>query len=331
MKLNIMKKAALAAVFAFGLLLANASPAFAAKETITNVTLSINTSAIYTGSTTKNIEVYSDNDSYRVSNDKGTATNYPEAGWKTSSTPRFEITLKAESGYRFDTNSLRNNTYYTFSGDKVNFVKASGTATSITLTVNMDKLTDDGNDSSLNVTDLSWDEDTGIASWAENGASRYSVKLYHGSQLVFSDETSNTEYDFASKISSTGNYKFRVRAFDGSSVGKWEESENFRVTNERLNTIKARTNSPANSSTAKGAWLKDNVGWWYCNADRSYSVNNWQLIDGKWYFFNERGYMVTGWVLWKNIWYYCSSNGDMLVNTRTPDGYRVDANGAWVQ
>ena len=331
MKLNIIKKAVVAAAFAFGLLLINARPAFAEKETITNVRLSITTSGIYSGSTSKTIEVYPDDDSYKVSNDRGNATNYPEAGWKASSTPRFEITIKPASGYKFDTNSLKNNTYYTFSGDKVNFVKASGTATSITLTVNMDKLTDNGNDSSYDVTDLSWDEDTGIASWAENGASRYSVRLYHGSQLVFSDETSNTEYDFASKITSTGNYKFKVRAFDSSSFGKWGESENFRVTNDRLNAIKARSNSPANSSTVAGAWLKDNVGWWYCNADRSYTVNNWQQIDNKWYFFNERGYMVTGWVQWKNIWYYCSNNGDMLVNTTTPDGYRVDSNGAWVR
>ena len=31
------------------------------------------------------------------------------------------------------------------------------------------------------------------------------------------------------------------------------------------------------------------------------------------------------------IWYYLGSNGAMLKNTYTPDGYYVDATGAWVQ
>ena len=32
-----------------------------------------------------------------------------------------------------------------------------------------------------------------------------------------------------------------------------------------------------------------------------------------------------------NAWYYCNSSGAMLANTRTPDGYYVGANGAWIQ
>ena len=41
--------------------------------------------------------------------------------------------------------------------------------------------------------------------------------------------------------------------------------------------------------------------------------------------------MVTGWVQWNNVWYYCCDSGEMLTNTRTPDGYYVDGNGAWIQ
>lgn len=325
----------MAAFFTFGLLLFNTISAFAAKDTISNVELNINTSGIYSGSTLKYIEVHSYNDdAYKVSNNRGNATNYPDEGWKASSMPRFEIVIKAGSGYKFDTDALKNNSYYIFGGDSINFIKASGSASSITLTVKMDKLTDDGNDSSYDVKDLSWDENTGVASWEENGASKYSVKLYHGSQLIFSDNTSNNEYDFSSKIDSTGNYKFRVRAFDTVSYGKWSESENFRVTHSQLDTLKSgsnSSNSPANSSNVSGAWLKDTTGWWYCNADHSYTVNNWQYINNKWYYFNEKGYMKTGWIFWKNVWYYCSNSGDMLVNTTTPDGYRVDSNGAWVR
>ena len=42
--------------------------------------------------------------------------------------------------------------------------------------------------------------------------------------------------------------------------------------------------------------------------------------------------MRTGWIQSGNAWYYCdTSSGAMLTNTRTPDGYYVDANGVWIQ
>lgn len=37
------------------------------------------------------------------------------------------------------------------------------------------------------------------------------------------------------------------------------------------------------------------------------------------------------WISYKNNWYYFNANGDMAVSTITPDGYMVDANGAWIQ
>ena len=30
-------------------------------------------------------------------------------------------------------------------------------------------------------------------------------------------------------------------------------------------------------------------------------------------------------------WYYAYSSGALAINTTTPDGYRVNANGEWVQ
>ena len=40
--------------------------------------------------------------------------------------------------------------------------------------------------------------------------------------------------------------------------------------------------------------------------------------------------MRTGWINWNGAYYYCGSDGAMLVNTYTPDGFYVDANGVWV-
>ncbi len=77
-------------------------------------------------------------------------------------------------------------------------------------------------------------------------------------------------------------------------------------------TIIANTNSKLNKS---GSWIKDQIGWWYQNADNSYPANKWQFIDNKWYFFNKAGYMVTGWILSNNKWYYLGTDGAMVENS----------------
>ena len=83
-----------------------------------------------------------------------------------------------------------------------------------------------------------------------------------------------------------------------------------------------------------GRWVPQNVwkhngrGWWYQHADGTYPARAWELIDGVYYYFNVSGYMVS------NCWigyYYLGANGAMLTNTTTPDGYKVDENGRWIQ
>lgn len=59
-----------------------------------------------------------------------------------------------------------------------------------------------------------------------------------------------------------------------------------------------------------GQWQENTQGWWYQNDDGSYPTNSWQWIDGRNYYFDSQG--------------YC------LMDTVTPDGYTVDASGAWI-
>lgn len=59
-----------------------------------------------------------------------------------------------------------------------------------------------------------------------------------------------------------------------------------------------------------GEWKQDTAGWWYQNDDSTYPANGWNWVDGKCYYFTPEG--------------YC------LLNTQTPDGYMVDASGAWI-
>ena len=86
-------------------------------------------------------------------------------------------------------------------------------------------------------------------------------------------------------------------------------------------------------SQPKGEWLKgkskgNEDKWWYKHSDGSYTINNWELIDGKYYFFDEEGWMKTGWIEspYSHKWFYCYSNGEMAHDCEMY-GYRFDSDG----
>lgn len=68
-------------------------------------------------------------------------------------------------------------------------------------------------------------------------------------------------------------------------------------------------------SAMAGTWQKDSTGWWWREDNGSYPVNTWQWIDG-----DRDGTAEC---------YYFDHNGYCLMNTATPDGYQVNASGAW--
>lgn len=125
--------------------------------------------------------------------------------------------------------------------------------------------------------------------------------------------------------------------------------------NNYYNTNNSNTNTSngtiPNPGTTAG-WRQDNIGYWYQNANGTYPAACWQYIDGNWYYFNPSGYMVaSNWQQVDGYWYflnalghrvdnqwlntadgkfyYVGADGRMLTNTRTPDGYFVDASGVW--
>jgi glucan-binding YG repeat protein len=102
-------------------------------------------------------------------------------------------------------------------------------------------------------------------------------------------------------------------------------------------------------------WLKEKNTWYYLDLDTGRMYDNglaaidgetyyffawggmansfWLHADnGDWYFFGGNGAMKRStWVEWKGEYYYVGADGVMLTSTTTPDGYRVDANGAWIR
>ena len=127
------------------------------------------------------------------------------------------------------------------------------------------------------------------------------------------------------------------------------------TTNTSNNSGTSSGSGPAGTTQTAGEWIQNSTGWWWCNPDRTYPAANWKEINGAWYYFNPDGYrvdntwilsqdgkiwyfcgangaMVTNaWVQSSGIWYYCGPDGAMWTSRRTPDGYYVDSNGAWIQ
>ncbi|WP_155991166.1 hypothetical protein [Oribacterium sp. FC2011] len=78
-----------------------------------------------------------------------------------------------------------------------------------------------------------------------------------------------------------------------------------------------------------GQWIYGQYGQTgYQRDDGTYSVNQWELIDGKWYYFDGEGWMM------KNSWiqskYYVGNDGAMIVDGQTCDGFLVDSEGVYI-
>jgi hypothetical protein len=267
------------------------------------------------------------------------------------------LSINDTDAYNFSSSaSWSSKNRFSFSGDKVTFKSASRkNKGEVVLYVYLKKIDDDDDDdlnSGLEVSDLNWDEDSGSGDWTgASDADLYYVKLYRGSStMIKSDSTSDTSYDFSSYITQTGNYYFKVRAKDedDSTYGDWDESDTFYVSSSTLSDLKngtsssggsSSTNGPGVTGSTTGAWLKDSSGWWYCNADRSYTTSNWQQINNYWYWFDSNGYMKTGWLQspFSGKWYWLNTNegyalGRMLTSQWVDsDKYYVGSDGAWEQ
>ena len=342
--LNVLKKFApvlLTGAMLFGMTtVANA----ATKETVDSVTLNVSYE-LSNGMTKSDVDIDCESDG--VDNAVVSSITNTSYGKK----PKVTIKLKADSDYTFKGLSKSD---VSVSGDDASVTKVSPSSSSCTVTITLPKIgtTDD---TSLEVSDVTWGEDdNGVVVWEQaDDADKYEVKLMRGSSTKETVTTNNTSYNFRSAIRANGKgtYTVRVRAIAGSYKGDWTESEDWDIDEDILSDLGGKTSggsssgsgsssssggAPSGSSSSGGAWLRDTNGWWYCNADRSYTTNNWQQIDGYWYFFNEYGYMKTGWLQspYSGKWYWLSTDsntyGRMLTNQWVDNGrYYVDANGIW--
>lgn len=81
--------------------------------------------------------------------------------------------------------------------------------------------------------------------------------------------------------------------------------------------ITAALTATMHISCLAAGWRQNTVGYWYENDNGTWPANTWEWIDG-----NQDG---------RAECYYFNESGYMLSNTITPDGYQVNADGAWIE
>lgn len=119
----------------------------------------------------------------------------------------------------------------------------------------------------------------------------------------------------------------------------------------------------SNGVLQKNVWHQDVRGFWHYYGDNYINVIGYKIIDGKnyffhkngeegllktgwdrrskdddpknlqdkhWYYYGEDGSIKEGWLNYGGKWYYIYSDGLMAYDTKTPDGYYVNAKGVWV-
>lgn len=307
-----------------------------ASEKIEDITLEIE-SSIYAGESGSDVEVIVDNEGCYV--DSVTVTNEPDE-WEEDDKPKIRIILKTEDDYIFASGLGKDDV--ALDEDEGTVTSVSRTSTKLTINVTLAELyySDDYDDEDydLDVYELMWDgAGGGYAYWEGTDYSKYyEVRLLRDGDVVTSVfKTESNTYNFAAHFTKGGSYTFEVRAVRNSNnTSRWKESDELDVTNEEAANIKG--NAPAvtqtSGGTAEGAWLRDGIGWWWCNPDRTYPVNEWKNINGAWYYFNEAGYCAMNqWVKSAEKWYYCGDSGAMLTSQMIDGKYYVNKDGVWVQ
>ena len=149
-----------------------------------------------------------------------------------------------------------------------------------------------------------------VARWDETvSKTKYRVQLYKG-DAFFADgspinankvgdiiKTSGESHDMTRLIidEGAGTYRFTVYPIEEPSL--IIQSDTIQITYERL--------------------------------EGTSEVTGWQKTGDEWYYYADDGTLRYGWQCIDGVWYYLAAKGNCLMDTYTPDGYYVDATGAW--
>ena len=164
----------------------------------------------------------------------------------------------------------------------------------------------------------------------------YYLNLSDGKMVTGWQTIEGKEY-FFQPVRDMGNYQF------SNEQEKWLYSVNSKVPygamyintttpdGFKVDSTGAKVVVENSPQTIKNGWVSENGSWYYYESG-TLAKNKWLNLEGKWYFVLSDGSMVYN--TWKEIdgkSYYFGSDGAMYVNATTPDGSKVDGNGAKVK
>ena len=198
-----------------------------------------------------------------------------------------------------------------------------------------------------------------LVTCAERNGVRLIAVILKSSQTHYDDTKKLLDYGFAVAGSASG-----TPAGTNTSVSDAANNSTSNSSKPSGNTTSKNTSSsgsqggPGSSGSGNtaaqgdGAWQQFGNEWKYLKANGTYAANesllikgetyyfhadawmarDWQMVNGSWHYYTESGAMAKSrWIQTNGYWYYVSADGALFVNGTTPDGYRVDANGVWIQ
>lgn len=146
-----------------------------------------------------------------------------------------------------------------------------------------------------------WDDsDNGLKATWDKLSTKGTLYLYKGDSYKVGSKigvsADRTAHDFTELIKNTGpgTYHFEI----SDTVGRTWKSDNYQVDENMVDSFGSYT------------WYQDNGGWYLRNF-KGMLMKGWQVVDGKWYYLDP-------------------NTGKCWMNMRTPDGYYVGSDGAWV-
>lgn len=219
--------------------------------------------------------------------------------WRYNDRPQLKIELKAKEGYHFS-NITKEDISISGSATTLDSLSKSGNGT-IILLLSFRELSQ----VSGKPINLKWTTEGKVTWDAIPNTSSYDIRLYRDGVLVMDlHNTRDPWYNLSAKLTKAGTYIYHVRSHhytDFANMSDFAISPSFVIDNTLSNAYRNKLIG----------WRQDSHGWWYQTSDEGYLKNGWILLDEYYYYFDENGYL--------------------LVDTITPDGYKVDENGIWIR
>ena len=174
------------------------------------------------------------------------------------------------------------------------------------------------------------------------------TETYGSKYIIPTEEPKRTGYTFLGwYANSTGGTKITSDSVvditsDTSLYAQWKKNSSRGGGTSDSSSKPAFTGTWGNPVT--GIWTRDTDGVWHFRTNAPF-VSTWGYIvnpyaqagqnQADWFWFDDNGRMLTGWQYINGHWYYLNPSKDGTLGScligpgRTPDGYEIDASGAW--